>query len=368
MLDLPPELWIATLDKLRRPSPSWTNAFPDPCDIPTLKALILTSHFFHSLAEPFLYERFRIQGRRDELLAKVDRRTRHPLWVKYVIMVNCGTKVTRYLFSIFPQLRALRGVSLRSVTIEARWNTEILLLPVLEIWESDAIQIKGDLQASMIVPENLRLKHVGLGMKYISVKEAEALARLALSDQLESLKLIRDESAVLRTLNAEAGFSSFHQLRSFEGVIPPDFDLLYNFLRHCPEITSVHITKEIEKRVTLPPAPPDILPRLQSFKGPPRAARLFIQSRPIEHIALLLDMQQRPEDAVFNSLNTASAPIKSLYLATWYMISKTTLASLAAAFPALESLVIDFMVDMEPVRIHIQLHQQGRAADLLTSI
>lgn len=361
MPDLPAELWIAILDKLRSPSRHWGNAFPDPFDKPTLKAITLTSHFFLFLAEPFLYERFRVRGRGDNIISEIDRRTRRPLWVKYVLTFNCGSTVTQYLFSIFPQLRALRGVALHYGSIEAPRIPEILQLPFLEIWESISIQVKGDFQAAMIVPENLRLKHVGLAMGYSqsAEKEAGVLTRLALSDHLESLKLMRGTRAIVHILNVAANLSSFHRLHSIElgEGAPPAFDILSDFLRRCPNVTYLYIREEIPSIATLPSAPSDILPGLQKFKGPPRTARLFIQNRPVEHIVLLLGSSQRPENVAFETLNTSSTPIKSLYLKAWYAIDKTALGPLASAFPSLEFLVIEFLSTVDRITVRTSSNQ-----------
>lgn len=286
MPDIPPELWIAILDKLRCSPHYWTNAFPDPFDIPTLKALTLASHLLHSIAEPFLYERFRLEGRSDRLLAKIDQRTSHPLWVKYLMIANCRGNAARHIFSICPQLRSLRGVSLHDVTIEAQAIHQILHLPFLEMWESSEMQLKGELQVPLVAPEKLSLKHARLGVTPNAKKEAEFLARLVVSDQLESLEIMPDTSTALRILQAGENPFAFHQLRSFQGAMLPAFDLLYDSLRRCPNVTSVHITGEVPSSTTLSPAHPDILPRLRNFKGSPRAARLFIQRRPVDHIVL----------------------------------------------------------------------------------
>lgn len=346
---LPPELWLVTLDKLRNPPPLCDNfspAFPDALDIPTLKALILTSRTFHFIAEPLLYERVHVEhnGRRTwAILDCLASRPERLLWVRYLTIVDCRSPLLQDVLSICPKLRALKGISASFVKIDAQTISAILRLPLLEVWTSMDVQIQGEARSIHVPTEQLRLRHVCLraGRKVLAMED-ETFAKLALSPSLESLRIHTESitSVTLRVLNA-VGPSSFPQLRSFKGIVPSAFDEMYNFLRRCPNIASMCLYNGLMD-VRPPPPPPDILPSLREFSGSRLSAELFVPGRPVERISICFPSDRKDDQALFGYLKKSSTTVKTFSLAVTFSntMSELLFATIASAFPSLELLEI----------------------------
>lgn len=350
MPDLPPELWIITLDRLRfQPS---TDIFPAPLDVPTLKALTLTSRSFQSLAEPLIYERVRLQGYDPTARQKVDRLTSRPdmlLWIKYLTVFNCLAGAYagyRYILSLCPKLLSLQGICLKFTKIEVQTALAIVRLPSLEIWEAIGVQFEDNTGSIDFSAEQLRLKHVGLGLAPASDADNKILTKLVLSPSLHSLGLLHGPttSAALPLLNA-TNSPSILPLRSFQCDIPPNINDLYDFLLRCPSITYISlwdptVGRPFSNPPPLPP-PPDLLPSLRAIKGSSRSAQYFVPGRPVDNISISYIHDPGDDKALFKSLEKSSVSVTAFCMTLLASTFKPAFAALASAFPALISLRIE---------------------------
>lgn len=345
MSSLPPELWIVTFDKLRFPGqPTTEHPFLNPLDVPTLKALTLTSRLFYALARPLLYESVRVRVGCPKDIAQILQlkdRSERSHWVKYVHIVGCAVGILPFM-TMCTKFRGLRSIALDTVRVEAQWILEVLQLPSLESWTSFNIRIDGDIHPTKLPINQLRLKTVRLrrlvlGHHHtIQTPEAGFLARMALSPLLQSLDF---DGPIYAVLDAAQSSPLPSNLRSFKVGRVASIDDLYEFLRRCPSITSIDVLGIGPPGLTLLPLPADVLPLLRDFTGSMLLAQLFIPDRHAVTISLCESPESDQEESFFQSLKKGSKQVKTVSIrGSQHALS---LATLASTFPSLESLTIE---------------------------
>ncbi|KAJ6553216.1 hypothetical protein B0H19DRAFT_1263628 [Mycena capillaripes] len=126
---------------------------------------------------------------------------------------------------------------------------------------------------------------------------------------------------------------------------PPNFDLLLNFLKQCPQLESLVIKLIAAPSFASPRGhlDPDAVPLLRNLTAPAKLIGLFTPNRPIGAVTVLSDSSRddttSAEDFknIFMAISHASLPLRSLSISHTSSILETS-ADITAIFPELRSL------------------------------
>lgn len=349
---LPPELWIATLDKLRISVDDSLSliGFHVP-DTRTLKNLSLTSHHFHDLSLPFLFERILLSGRHSHfnrtqrILSILATRPERSHWVhelgleKWDFSMTAQEELTRNIWSAlqtFPSLRAVRldavtttvelldhlrtlrhfyFLSLRGCGFDTRSSSQVSSVGPPSI---TSLVVRGPLADSMSIPTlfmNDRLRYVCHGASFAP----QIFGRVA---DVPFLSLTK-----------------YHMIRPTLS----DIHMFFTVAPNLPNLTALRIEQKSSKIATdeidTTPIPSAVLPILEDVAAPLWALAKVVPGHPIRRVKVhgLGEVVTAHDCKMFKQLSLGSTKVSILILesSAWVHLKFGDIGEL---FPEVEEL------------------------------
>ncbi|KAG8946430.1 hypothetical protein FRC04_011876 [Tulasnella sp. 424] len=312
--DLPIELWLTIAQSLRLDVDQHFPSYPVRLfDMRALKNLRLVSQTMKDVIEPLYWERVELSAntRPREAMEAVKHLKANPVhrgYVKYMVLKRWRAEhlvhrwgddrenepTSETLSGLFTSMRNLRAIHFEWMYLTPEMFAHLYALPHLQcvvflhlptIPPSVSLDC-GTLPMSTFTLDRVLSSHITDSSDSLGI--ATCVNLFVNPAKLETLQISFRVAPVLYRFAEEVTFDS---LREFEGPEPSalhEIDLVYKFMRSCPNLECINITPRITDGVpgldSIPSPPDDVLGQLQSFQGTlPLAARI-VPSRPVEKV------------------------------------------------------------------------------------
>lgn len=353
---LPPELWIATFTQLRVEVAMRAPHLFGPLapDTRTLKQLLLVSHSFYTLTEPFIYEHVVItksdsrnrDTRTKQIIKQLRKRPERKSWM-HVLLLDRWKLTPSYressppsndLWNIILELRNLRALLLVRVTASA----SDLFKHLGGLKDFDALSIVS----SVLEPDSSPMSEAStLNLQVLVLRggRGDTLDHISKRTMGSSLKRLCHGTSYGSIVLSRISQTSFVHLVEYYMIKPSVQDIqgLFSVAHHLPNLTTLSIESEILIPPEVLPLPAGALPKLQTLSGPLWVILLIVPGHPVQE----LNIQRVPESGVpgglvaYKQLGQGTAPVRTLdiKIAEW---AGFTFGDLGALFPDLEELTI----------------------------
>lgn len=358
--NLPLELWVATFDIVRAEGDIAVTKLirTPPPDTKTLREIVQVSRTFQALAEPFLWERVKLDGGLyrfppDRVLRTLGLLNKNPdrkKWIKYLTLekwnfttpVDIKVAESQSVWNAFLELPNLIALRVFHTVAPPELFTHLETLPKLRAFSTFAFQVEPSSEASHGAPDTYpNIRTVILrGVRGNSEPMVKAVVHPGLERLLHG-------SSFASFVHTQMSLHTFDQLREYHMVEPSILDLrkFFDVALALPILT--HLRIDMKRRRPSPDEQKALylkhlaLPTLTYLSGPLWLLTRLVPGRPVEGIAVrhLGISINSDEKELFKQLASGSTPVKSLSLeaSSWIHLE---LGDVSELFPALEDLTL----------------------------
>lgn len=379
--DLPPELWIATMDAIRGEQELLVKRLlpTPPPHIKTLKSLARVSKTFLTLAEPFLYEEVKIDSKTSDkteaLLAHIKQDPERLNWIKVIRLDNWDFTTTyddastprtwKILMDAVLQMKNLSAVRLTHMTISSDLCVHLLRLPKMVTFSSYGLRVKGSWPADLKSTQ-LNVRTVIYRLAYLSTRsprrqESKAHLQYTLGPSVERIVHGTSFAPFVFSLMKEKSVDGVYFSRLTEYHIAEatwtTLKGLFEIAHHLPNITSLVLGWSTKARTptddefdVVPYGPFPLLERLSvPFWLVPR----LMSGCSVNDLTIIEVSSDASTNArLFRRIGSSGSTVASIGLQL-KSLESASFEEMAQTFPSLEHLSCKLSETLEPQEVRI---------------